>query len=228
MGDGWSHRRACGLLGVRESRAWRWRTRRADDRLGDGGPGGHAVHGLLDEEKAQIVAVFEEWGEIDRSHRKLAHRGSLTLAPAARRSAVWALASAVPHPDIFGSIDGSPDPAACAVLEASLQWSVEEIVGMLELVPDGFERGMFGQHVYQLMVMDDDHQLKIIRAAIQAAQQGASEAASWALVLAVYWAGDDGGSQFAKLLAIEPALRDTWAAEQIGDVFQTFDNLTLF
>jgi len=64
------------MLGVRESRAWRWRTRRADGRLGDGGPGGHAVHGLLDEEKAQIVAVFEEWGEIDRSHRKLAHRGS--------------------------------------------------------------------------------------------------------------------------------------------------------
>ena len=76
MTDGWSHRRACGTLGVRESRAWRWRTRRDDDRLGDEAPGGHAVHGLLDGEKAEIVAVFEEWAEIDRSHRKLAHRGS--------------------------------------------------------------------------------------------------------------------------------------------------------
>ena len=34
------------------------------------------MHGLLDAEAAEILAVFEEWGEIDRSHRKLAHRGS--------------------------------------------------------------------------------------------------------------------------------------------------------
>jgi putative transposase len=76
MNDGWSHRRCCGALGVRETRAWRWRTRRGDGRLDDETPGGHAVHGLLEAEKAEIVAVFEEWGEVDRSHRKLAHRGS--------------------------------------------------------------------------------------------------------------------------------------------------------
>lgn len=76
MNDGWSHRRACGVLGVRETRAWRWRTRRGDGRLDDETAGGHAVHGLLEAEKAEIVAVFEEWGEVDRSHRKLAHRGS--------------------------------------------------------------------------------------------------------------------------------------------------------
>src|SRR5450759_2275479 len=35
-----------------------------------------STHGLLAEEAAAILALFDEWGETDRSHRKLAHRGS--------------------------------------------------------------------------------------------------------------------------------------------------------
>ena len=38
-------------------------------------PGG-ALHGLRPEEITAILELFEAWGEIDRSHRKLAHRGS--------------------------------------------------------------------------------------------------------------------------------------------------------
>src|SRR5439155_8100325 len=34
------------------------------------------VHGLLDWEVAEILALAEEWGPLDHSHRKLAHRGS--------------------------------------------------------------------------------------------------------------------------------------------------------
>jgi putative transposase len=34
------------------------------------------MHGLLAAEEAAILTLFEEWGEVDRSHRKLAHRGS--------------------------------------------------------------------------------------------------------------------------------------------------------
>jgi putative transposase len=34
------------------------------------------MHGLLTEEAAAILALFEQWGETDRSHRKLAHLGS--------------------------------------------------------------------------------------------------------------------------------------------------------
>ncbi len=34
------------------------------------------LHGLLDRERAAIAGLFDAWGEIDRSHRKLAHRGS--------------------------------------------------------------------------------------------------------------------------------------------------------
>ena len=76
MNDGFTHRRACRVLDLAESRAWRWRIRRGHDRLADNPAGGHPVHGLLPGEVNAVVAIFEEWGEVDRSHRKLAHRGS--------------------------------------------------------------------------------------------------------------------------------------------------------
>ena len=34
------------------------------------------MHALLAGELEAILAVAERWGEVDRSHRKLAHRGS--------------------------------------------------------------------------------------------------------------------------------------------------------
>ena len=73
---GWTIRRACGVLELGEVRAHRWYARRARGRLADSAPGGSPMHGVLPEEEAEILALFEEWGEVDRSHRKLAHRGS--------------------------------------------------------------------------------------------------------------------------------------------------------
>jgi putative transposase len=63
------------VLELPELRAHRWAARRAAGTLADRKPGA-ALHGLLPEEAAAILAVFDEWGETDRSHRKLAHRGS--------------------------------------------------------------------------------------------------------------------------------------------------------
>jgi putative transposase len=76
--SGWEHRRACAYLELGEARAWRWRERRAIGCLEDRPAGGHAVHGLLEAEQEEILALYDDWGEIDRSHRKLAHRGSYT------------------------------------------------------------------------------------------------------------------------------------------------------
>ena len=73
---GWPHRRACEYLELSEGRAWRWYERREAGRLEDHRSGAGAVHGLLADERAAIIALFDAWGEIDRSHRKLAHRGS--------------------------------------------------------------------------------------------------------------------------------------------------------
>jgi putative transposase len=74
--QGWRFRAACQVLELGEVRAFRWLGRRAADELQDHAPGGSPVHGLLADEVAEIVALFGQWGEVDRSHRKLAHRGS--------------------------------------------------------------------------------------------------------------------------------------------------------
>jgi len=77
VADGWAHRRACDVLDLADVRAHRWRTRLRDTgTLEDKHPGGGAVHGLLSWEEAEILDLIEEWGQVDRSHRKIAHRGS--------------------------------------------------------------------------------------------------------------------------------------------------------
>jgi putative transposase len=73
---GWTLRAACRVLDLPERRAHRWTARREVGELADKTPGGAPMHGLLAEEVAEILALFGEWGETDRSHRKLAHRGS--------------------------------------------------------------------------------------------------------------------------------------------------------
>lgn len=85
---GWTVRRVCHELELPERRAHRWIARRAGGRLADREPGGSPRHGLLDQEVAEILALFEEWGETDRSHRKLAARGSYLHR-------VWVSASSV-------------------------------------------------------------------------------------------------------------------------------------
>ena len=76
VAGGWNVRGACGLLELSEGRAWRWLARRQRNQLDDKPSGGSPSHGLLEVEADEIVALFHEWGETDRSHRKLAHRGS--------------------------------------------------------------------------------------------------------------------------------------------------------
>jgi putative transposase len=76
MGQGWTVRAACQVLQVNELRVYRWLGRRAAGELKDQAPGGRPMHGLLDWEVTEIIGLFDEWGEVDRSHRKLAHRGS--------------------------------------------------------------------------------------------------------------------------------------------------------
>ena len=81
VADGWAHARACRVLDLGDVRAHRWRQRlRETGSLEDLDPGGGAVHGLLAWEEQAILDLIECWGVTDRSHRKLAHRGSYTGA----------------------------------------------------------------------------------------------------------------------------------------------------
>ena len=78
-GAGWPHLRACSVLELADVRAHRWRARlRETGTLEDRPPVGAAVHRLLSWEEQAILELIEQWGWVDRSHRKLAHRGSYT------------------------------------------------------------------------------------------------------------------------------------------------------
>lgn len=76
MDCGWHITDACAYLELPIRRFERWRYRALVGELVDKTPGGNPVHGLLPAETEAILAVFEEFADIDRSHRKLAHRGS--------------------------------------------------------------------------------------------------------------------------------------------------------
>lgn len=77
VAGGFSVAAACQVLRIDPLRVWRWSGRRAGGGcLADQPPGGAPMHGLLPEEVDAVITLFHEWGEMDRSHRKLAHRGS--------------------------------------------------------------------------------------------------------------------------------------------------------
>ena len=55
----------------------RWRARRAETgSLDDRPPIGNPAHRILPWEEQAVLDLIEEWGFVDLSHRKLAHRGS--------------------------------------------------------------------------------------------------------------------------------------------------------
>jgi hypothetical protein len=176
------------------------------------------------------VAAAYYVGRTDGRALILLRRLLFSMGEAARRSAVWALACAVPHSDIFHTFEGSPDPEACRVLEPTLRWTVDEIIELLALIDDeqGIDRGTFGQHVYHLLVMDPAHATKTADATIEVARRGTSTASAWGLVLAIHFAGDDGDAEFRRLLSAEPALGETWAAEQITQSLRDFGYVSLF
>jgi len=114
LADGWEHRRACAYLELPESRAWRWRRRRDAGCLDDRRAGGSPMHGLRPEEVTAILGLFEAWGEVDRSHRKLAHRGSylglVWVSPATVRRVLAAHDLVLKRPRRIGRSERRPFP----------------------------------------------------------------------------------------------------------------------
>ena len=105
MADGFPHAWVCSLWQVSDDRVHRWRARRRDiGTLADRAPGGHPVLGVLPAEIDAILAVAEAWGPIDRSHRKLAHRGSyeglVWVAPSTFRRVLAAHGLVLPEPPV--------------------------------------------------------------------------------------------------------------------------------
>lgn len=76
VSGGWPLARACGILQLDRVRAYRWLARRCEGTLDDRPGGGNPIHAILPDEEEAIIELFTEWGPVDLSHRKLAHRGS--------------------------------------------------------------------------------------------------------------------------------------------------------
>jgi putative transposase len=123
---GWSLRRAAALLRVDHARLASWFTRRGAGRLADDPPGGHPVHGLLPAERDAIVTVFEQWGQLDRSHRKLAHRGSRLGVVHISESSVLRVLTAEGL-----ALPGNPqrEPVARSAWPAWLEWKPNRVWG---------------------------------------------------------------------------------------------------
>ena len=98
VGAGWSLGRVCGVLELDRRRAWRWSERAATDTLADRPPGGNPIHGLLAWEEQAVIDLYDQWGPVDLSHRKLAHRGSYI-------GAVWVSPSTVDRVLVRNGLD---------------------------------------------------------------------------------------------------------------------------
>jgi hypothetical protein len=91
VGAGWSLRHACGVLEIGHGRVLGWLGRvESGVGLADGSSGPtQAPHALLDWERDEILAIYDDWHAIDRSYRKLAHRGSREDRVYASESTFW-------------------------------------------------------------------------------------------------------------------------------------------
>jgi putative transposase len=85
-----------GLLEATHPRVLGWADRlHAGVGLADRKPGpDQAAHALLDWERDAIIAVYDAWHSIDRSYRKLAHRGSREDRVHASESTFWRVLTA--------------------------------------------------------------------------------------------------------------------------------------
>jgi putative transposase len=103
VADGAPHSWVCSLWQVSDDRVHRWRARRRElGTLVDRAPGGNPMHGILPAEIDAILEIAERWGPIDRSHRKLAHRGSyeglVWVSPSTFRRVLAAHGLVLPEP----------------------------------------------------------------------------------------------------------------------------------
>ena len=103
VADGFGHGWVCSLWQISDDRVHRWRARqRQHGTLVDLSPGGRPVHALIPAEIDRILEITERWGPVDRSHRKLAHRGSyqgvVWVSPATFRRVLAAHSLVLPEP----------------------------------------------------------------------------------------------------------------------------------
>jgi transposase InsO family protein len=112
------------VLGIDRRRLQRWRLRQALGSLTDRRPGGNPLHRILPAEEQAVLDLIETWGPMDRSHRKLAHRGSylklVWVSPSTVRRIARKHGLSLPK-------DYRPKPAPVRVWPASITWEPNKI-----------------------------------------------------------------------------------------------------
>lgn len=103
----------------------RWRLRQVTDGdLADRLSGGNPLHRILPEEEQAVLDLVEEWGPVDRSHRKIAHRGSylhkVWVSPSTVRRIVKKHGLSLPKPR-------KQRPAPTRVWPDSITWEPNKI-----------------------------------------------------------------------------------------------------
>ncbi|MDH4076664.1 MAG: hypothetical protein OEW29_12060 [Acidimicrobiia bacterium] len=124
MAAGWPAERAARLLGIDQRRLRRWRLRRLAGTLIDQRPGGNPLHRILPTEEQTVLDLIETWGPMDRSHRKLAHRGSylrlVWVSPSTVRRIAQKHRISLPK-------DYTPKPTPARVWPDSITWEPNKI-----------------------------------------------------------------------------------------------------
>jgi hypothetical protein len=120
-----------------------------------------------------------------------------------------------------------------ARVRAYFRWTVDEAVQLLERTQDedGFSRGSFSSCIYWLLVGPDPqgtHFVELAEAAtLRAAASDREHAAKWALVLRVYWAGDQGSRVYDRLVDAEPGLAQSDIARLVASDLAEHGYITL-
>lgn len=154
-----------------------------------------------DHQAAGVLAAFR-MGLSDPRSLVLLRRVMFSLLPGSLAYAVMAISHALSHPDILRHDNNTPSPESRKAVRAEMRWTTTEVERMLRVLDDRwFERGSVGQCV-ELLLREDPRHEAIVEEVVATTDD--ETVGKFALLLAVYWADEDGQRRFDELLKKAP------------------------
>jgi hypothetical protein len=182
-----------------------------------------------DSDDEQEAAVWDCFAIARRNADALfaVRRCFLALGERGRLAGLVALAFCTPHPDVYWTKQNTLPNSIRRTVCASMRWNVPEVWQLLEMVdPEtAFERGSVGQCIYMLLVEDPDCRELARRTAI-ATVTDAPMVASWAAAVYLYFVGESGPAEWARLCAERPEFADVPYAEHFTVTLRDFGYIT--
>ncbi len=124
------------------------------------------------------------------------------------RVAIYVLAHATAHPDIFWTKDNWIPETVCTNVRPYLQWSEAEIARLMKSASwEEWQRGCPGQDIYSLLSQDPQIATKMGEVAIRALKDGDDDLAWSAMYLVIYWARREGVEMYKGFLSIDRRFR---------------------